>query len=83
MRKIQQLQTEATPAGANLEENIASNDWYGDKIARKQNKNTIRIGFQNLGNLPKEPKSHKSTKFIAYLIQKDFDIFGMAEVGLN
>ena len=69
-----------TPAGANPN---MKTDWFGDRLVKKKENNTIRIGFQNVGNIPKEPKHPKSIKLISSIIEKDFDIFGMAETGLD
>ena len=69
------------PAGASTANNNL--DWFGDRMKKKTNNKTIRIGFQNIGNLPKEQKNFKSRKLILYIVEKDFDIFGIAEVGLD
>ena len=75
------VHNDVTPVGANFGSDKP--DWLRDKMSRKNNKKAIKIRFQNRENLPKEPNNHKSKKLISYIVEKDFDIFGIAEIGLD
>lgn len=83
MPRTQKPNQKVTLVGASFETNNTIQNWYGNKISKQTKQNIIKIGFQNIGNLPKEQKNHKSTKLVSYMIQKEFDIFGVAEVKLN
>jgi len=42
----------------------------------------FRVGFQNISNLLEQKNTSKSRQSISYIVQKQYDVFMMAEVGL-
>ena len=42
----------------------------------------FRVGFQNISNLSEQKNTAKSRQSISYIVQKQYDVFMMAEVGL-
>ena len=67
-------------SGANLDRNDV--EFFGDDQYEKR-PNTLRVGFHNIFNLPEDRRTSKSRQLINYVVQKGFDCFLMAEVGLN
>ena len=67
-------------SGANLDRNDVES--FGDEQYEKR-PNTLRVGFHNIFNLPEDRRTSKSRQLINYVVQKGFDCFLMAKVGLN
>ena len=63
-------------------EEDTTNDSFGDIILKKE-KNTLRIGFQNIGGVPIQQGKHKDDIIKNGITKLDFDIFGIAEVNVN
>jgi hypothetical protein len=58
-------------------------DYFGNYIKKKL-KNTLRIGFQNIGGIQKKNKNKLKDDNIRQRCTKyDFDIFGMAETNVD
>ncbi len=55
---------------------------FGDLQQAKRD-NILRVGFQNIHNLPADCRTSKSRQLVDYVVQKDYDCFMMAEIGLN
>ena len=55
---------------------------FGDQQQAKRD-NILRVGFQNIHNLPEDGRTSKSRQLVDYVVQKGFDCFLMAEIGLN
>lgn len=55
---------------------------YGDIITKKE-KNTLQIGFQNIGRVPIHKDKHKDDIIRPGISKLEFDIFGIAEVNVN
>jgi hypothetical protein len=54
---------------------------YGDTM-RAKGDFVWRVGLQNVSNLSETKNTAKSRQTISYIVQKQFDIFMMTEVGL-
>jgi hypothetical protein len=59
-----------------------SNDAWGVPPGPKL-EDTLRIGFQNLGGFPEFPSHFKNASFCNFMVQHEFDIFGLAETNLK
>jgi hypothetical protein len=68
-----------TLKGRNLDK--ADVEAFGDTIYTKEEE-TFRVGFQNIQYLSENAKTAKSRQLISYIVQKQYDVFMMAEVGL-
>jgi hypothetical protein len=66
--------------GANLDFKDAES--FGD-VQQAKRDNILRVGFQNIHNLPADCRTSKSRQLVDYVVQKDYDCFMMAEIGLN
>jgi hypothetical protein len=66
--------------GANLDFEDAES--FGD-VQQAKRDNILRVGFQNIHNLPEDCRTSKSRQLVDYVVQKDYDCFMMAEIGLN
>ncbi len=66
--------------GTNLEFEDAES--FGD-VQQAKRDNILRVGFQNIHNLPVDCRTSKSRQLVDYVVQKDYDCFMMAEIGLN
>jgi hypothetical protein len=66
--------------GANLDFKDAES--FGD-VQQAKRDNVFRVGFQNIHNLPEDYRTSKSRQLVDYLVQKDYNCFMMAEIGLN
>ena len=66
--------------GANMEFEDAES--FGD-VQQAKRDNIFRIGFQNIHNLPVDCRTSKSRQLVDYVVQKGYDCFMMAEIGLN
>jgi hypothetical protein len=55
---------------------------FGD-VQQAKRDNILRVGFQNIHNLPEDCRTSKSRQLVDYVVQKDYDCFMMAEIGLN
>jgi hypothetical protein len=66
--------------GANLDQNDV--EFYGDEQHEKR-PNTFRVGLHNIYNLSEDRRTSKSRQLIDYIVQKSYDCFLMAEIGLN
>ena len=81
-RRLQQARQyqQITMYGDNLDSNDVES--FGDELQAKRD-NILRVGFQNIHNLPEDGRTCKSRQLVDYVVQKSFDCFMMAEVGLN
>jgi hypothetical protein len=66
--------------GANLDFEDAES--FGD-VQQARRDNILRVGFKNIHNLPEDCRTSKSRQLADYVVQKDYDCFMMAEIGLN
>jgi hypothetical protein len=55
---------------------------FGD-VQQAKRDNILRVGFQTIHNLPEDCRTSKSRQLVDYAVQKDYDCFMMAEIGLN
>ncbi len=55
---------------------------FGD-VQQAKRDNILRVGFQNIYNLPEDSRTSKSRQLVDYVVQKDYDCYMMAEIGLN
>ena len=55
---------------------------FGD-VQQAKRDNILRVGFQNIYNLPEDSRTSKSQQLVDYVVQKDYDCYMMAEIGLN
>ena len=55
---------------------------FGDRLTTKNN-NFIRIGSNNVGNLPDRLSKTKSKCFFDYIKSREFDVMLNQEIGLN
>jgi hypothetical protein len=55
---------------------------FGD-VQQAKRDNILRVGFQNILNLPEDCCTSKSRQLVDYVVQQDYDRFMMAEIGLN
>jgi hypothetical protein len=56
---------------------------FGDKLHTPQPLSTLRIGFQNIGNLPASARTAKSRQIVEFITSSQMDVFCMNEVGLH
>jgi hypothetical protein len=61
---------------------LPSNDIFGDTLTKKK-RNTLRIGFQNIGGFTLKRHKLKDDLIRRGINKYDFDIFGMAETNTN
>ena len=76
----QQTYQQTTMHGANLD--FDDTESFGD-VQQAKRDNILRVGFQNIHNLPADCRTSKSRQLVDYVVQKDYDCFMMAEIGLN
>jgi hypothetical protein len=79
-RKLDRPIYQQTMSGANLD--FADVESFGDEQQAKHD-NILRVGFQNINNLPEDCRTSKSRQLLDYVVQKDYDCFMMSEIGLN
>jgi hypothetical protein len=61
---------------------LPSNDTFGDTLTKKK-RNTLRIGFQNIGGCALKQYKLKDDLIRRGMTKYDFDIFGMAETNTD
>ena len=66
--------------GANMDRDDV--EVYGDEQHEKLD-NIFRVGLHNIFNLPEDRRTSKSRQLIDYIVHKGYDVFLMAEIGLN
>ena len=71
---------QTTMLGTNMDINDA--ETFGDAQTSKR-PNVFRCGFQNVNNLQEDSRTSKSRQLVDFVVQKDYDCFMMAEIGLN
>jgi hypothetical protein len=54
---------------------------FGERMQAKRD-DVFRVGLQNITNLSEKKNVSKSRQIISYIVQKQFDVFMMTEVGL-
>jgi DNA-binding protein Fis len=70
---------ERTLKGQNQDD--ADVEEFADHMQPKRD-DVFRVGFQNISNLSEQKNTAKSRQSISYIVQKQYDVFMMAEVGL-
>jgi len=63
------------------EEEVKVDEFYGN-IIKPRREGMMRVGFWNINKLPLSRWYDKSQYIVDTIVTKDFDIFGMAEMGL-
>ena len=67
----------------NCRDETETESFYGTLPPFKEDNNTLRIGFQNIGGLPAEKGKAKDDFLCSGIKKINFDVFGVAEVNIN
>jgi hypothetical protein len=70
------------PSSFKNKNRLQQTERFGDHIQLKK-KNTLRIGFQNIGGFPSQRKDPKEDLIRSGLNTWSFDVFGLAETNLD